>query len=106
MAEVESELALIHKWSSLLAEGSGSEGSETVENLERRRQGIVRKAKEYQSQLAQLDLKTANNALRISDLTRLQEQNRESEKEIRKKRKKVEAFRGLPAVSVIPIYLL
>ncbi|KAJ3898550.1 hypothetical protein F5879DRAFT_980136 [Lentinula edodes] len=33
----------------------------------------------------------------ISDLTRLQEQNKEREKEIRRKRKKVEAFRGLPA---------
>ncbi|KAE9388552.1 hypothetical protein BT96DRAFT_430975 [Gymnopus androsaceus JB14] len=97
LAEVESELTLIHKWSSVLAEGSGSENSETVENLERRRQGIVRKAKEYQSQLAQLDPKTMNNALCISDLTRLQEQNREREKEVRRKRKKVETFRGLPA---------
>jgi len=97
LAEVESELALIQKWSSLSAEESGSEASETAENIERRRQGIVRKAKEYQSQLARLDLKTANNALCISDLTRLQEQNRQREKKIREKRKKVEAFRGLPA---------
>ncbi|KAE9387939.1 hypothetical protein BT96DRAFT_451018 [Gymnopus androsaceus JB14] len=97
LAEVESELALIQKWSSLSAEESGSKASETAENIERRRQGIVRKAKEYQSQLARLDLKTANNALCISDLTRLQEQNRQREKKIREKRKKVEAFRGLPA---------
>lgn len=104
LAKLESELALIQKWSTLLAQGtvtSVSETLETVESLERRRQLIIRKAKEYQSQLAQLNPipNGAKTSPSVSDLTQLQEQNRDREKNIRKKRKRVEAFRGLPAVS-------
>ncbi|KAJ4485276.1 hypothetical protein J3R30DRAFT_3438425 [Lentinula aciculospora] len=103
LARLEAELALLRKWSSMPSEGepapettSGTE-TETVETLERRRQLIISKAREYQAQLAHLNASNALPDITISDLTSLQEQNKEREKEIRKKRKKVDAFRGLPA---------
>ncbi|KAH7881609.1 uncharacterized protein C8R40DRAFT_1078981 [Lentinula edodes] len=108
LAKLEAELALLRKWTvSLSGVTPESEtafetgaGTETAESLERRRQVIIRKAKEYQAQLVQLNSTNASSFstnVSISELTRLQEQNKEREKEIRRKRKKVEAFRGLPA---------
>ncbi|KAJ3925650.1 MAG: hypothetical protein NXY57DRAFT_906828 [Lentinula lateritia] len=108
LAKLEVELALLRKWTlSLIGETppgletSVEHGStETAESLERRRQAIIRKAKEYQAQLVQLNSTNPSSFstnVSISDLTRLQEQNKEREKEILRKRKKVEVFRGLPA---------
>ncbi|KIK65902.1 hypothetical protein GYMLUDRAFT_1027645 [Collybiopsis luxurians FD-317 M1] len=100
LAELEAEVDLLHEWSKSLTEQSEAESTqpaETAESLERRRQGIVRKAKEYQAQLALLNSATSSSAIRISDLTRLQQENKDREKEIRLKRKKVDAFHGLPA---------
>ncbi|KAJ3847192.1 hypothetical protein EV368DRAFT_88002 [Lentinula lateritia] len=111
LAKLEAELALLRKWTVSLS-GANPPGSETTsveivtgttetaESLERRRQVIIRKAKEYQAYLVQLNSTNPSSFsmdVSISDLTRLQEQNKEREKEIRRKRKKVEAFRGLPA---------
>ncbi|KAJ3884836.1 hypothetical protein GG344DRAFT_83442 [Lentinula edodes] len=111
LAKLEAELALLRKWTVSLS-GVTSPGletasvetvngtTETAESLERRRQVIIRKAKEYQAQIIQLNSTNPSSFsmnVSISDLTRLQEQNKEREKEIRLKRKKVEAFRGLPA---------
>ncbi|KAJ3803574.1 hypothetical protein F5876DRAFT_84993 [Lentinula aff. lateritia] len=103
LAKLEAEVALLRKWTVSLSEVTpGSEttsktriGTETAESLERRRQVIIRKAKEYQAQLVQLNSTNASSFstnVSISELTRLQEQNKEREKEIRRKRKKVEAF--------------
>ncbi|KAJ3768317.1 hypothetical protein FB446DRAFT_650617 [Lentinula raphanica] len=108
LAKLEVELALIRKWSSSMNQRStfsshqmGAEISETetAETLELRRQAIVRKAKEYQAELIRLNSTKASSSstnITISDLTLLQTSNTEREKEIRRKRKKVEAFRGLP----------
>ncbi|KAJ4476528.1 hypothetical protein C8R41DRAFT_845828 [Lentinula lateritia] len=100
LAKLEVELALLRKWTlSLIGETppgletSVEHGStETAESLERRRQAIIRKAKEYQAQLVQLNSTNPSSFstnVSISDLTRLQEQNKEREKEILRKRKKV-----------------
>ncbi|KAF5385601.1 hypothetical protein D9757_006743 [Collybiopsis confluens] len=100
VADLEAELALLHHWRESLGPASGAESkgsTETIEALERRRQVMIRKAKEYQTQLAQLEPATASSKIRISDLMQIQEQNKEREKEIRRKRKKLDAFRGLPA---------
>ncbi|KAJ3996478.1 hypothetical protein F5050DRAFT_1807686 [Lentinula boryana] len=106
LAKLEAELALLRKWSASLSEATsiseptvGTE-TETAEILERRRTVIIRKAKEYQAQLSHLNSTAASSCstdVTISDLARIQEQNKDREKEIRRKRKKVEAFRGLPA---------
>lgn len=102
MAGVEAELSLVSNWSESLTEGSDDQANDSTESLERQRQAVIRKAKEYQAQLAQLNAMSFSKSLSIigiSDLTRLQEQNKAREKDIRRKRKKIEAFRGLPAVS-------
>ncbi|KAJ3781828.1 hypothetical protein GGU10DRAFT_365474 [Lentinula aff. detonsa] len=105
LAKLEAELALLRKWSASLNEATsmseptvGTE-TETAEILERRRTVIIRKAKEYQAQLSRLNSTASSSStdVTISDLARIQEQNKDREKEIRRKRKKVEAFRGLPA---------
>ncbi|KAJ3796125.1 hypothetical protein GGU11DRAFT_164734 [Lentinula aff. detonsa] len=105
LAKLEAELALLRKWSASLNEATsipeptvGTE-METAEILERRRTVIIRKAKEYQAQLSRLNSTASSSStdVTISDLARIQEQNKDREKEIRRKRKKVEAFRGLPA---------
>ena len=108
--ELEAELDLLHVWSKSLTgqleADSSAQPAETAESLERRRQGIARKAKEYQAQLALLNSATSSSAIRISDLTRLQQHNKDGEKEIRLERKKVEAFRGLPAVGFVYILFI
>ncbi|KAJ4468521.1 hypothetical protein C8R41DRAFT_871200 [Lentinula lateritia] len=118
LAKLEAELALLRKWTVSLSEvtSPGLETTsvktgttETAESLERRRQAIIRKAKEYQAQLVQLNTTNPSSFstnVSISDLTRLQEQNKEREKEILRKRKKVKAFRGLPAVCSCPVFNL
>ncbi|KAJ3868046.1 hypothetical protein EV359DRAFT_33096 [Lentinula novae-zelandiae] len=120
LAKLEVELALLRKWSlSLIGEAppglettsvkTGTGTTETAESLERRRQVIIRKAKEYQAQLVQLNTTNPSSIfmnVSISDLTRLQEQDKEREKEILRKRKKVEAFRGLPTVRSCPVFNL
>ncbi|KAJ3720225.1 hypothetical protein DFJ43DRAFT_730176 [Lentinula guzmanii] len=103
LAKLEAELALLRKWSlneaTSMSEPTVGTEMETAEILERRRTVIIRKAKEYQAQLSRLNSATSSSStdVTISDLARIQEQNKDREKEIRRKRKKVEAFRGLPA---------
>ncbi|KAF9074065.1 hypothetical protein BDP27DRAFT_1317937 [Rhodocollybia butyracea] len=99
LAGVEAELSLIKKSSESLIDGSIDQNTETAESLERQRQAIVRKAKEYQAQLAQLNSMSPPESLStvISDLEQLQDRNKEREQAIRRKRKRIEAFRGLPA---------
>ncbi|KAJ3973382.1 hypothetical protein EV361DRAFT_796310 [Lentinula raphanica] len=99
LAKLEVELALIRKWSASMNQRTEMSETETAETLELRRQAIVRKAKEHQAELIRLNSTKASSSstnITISDLALLQTSNAEREKEIRRKRKKVEAFRGLP----------
>ncbi|KAG6872083.1 hypothetical protein C0995_013227 [Termitomyces sp. Mi166 len=73
---------------------------ESAVMLERRKENLVRKAKEYHEELKTI-LKSMPEAPHIT-VTRLQEQekkNKAKEQELRAKRVKIKAFKGLPPVS-------
>ena len=91
--EIEHEKKLFDSWKCQLDNTTHS-----ADLLERRRQTLHKKAKEYTQQLSQITLEEPS--VTISDLRAQETRNRETEERIRVKRAKLEAFQGLPPVSV------
>ncbi|KII86304.1 hypothetical protein PLICRDRAFT_143931 [Plicaturopsis crispa FD-325 SS-3] len=95
LASVRHEEQLITKWTDVLQ--ADQETGETASSLERRKEAMIKKAKEYQR-----ELETLKNAMpyeptvTISDLMAQQARIRQKEQELKVKRAKVKAFQGLP----------
>ncbi|KAG6807579.1 hypothetical protein H0H93_001421, partial [Arthromyces matolae] len=89
------EQRLVDKWDRVLKEQEKEE--ENAVTIERRKEHLARKAKEYHKELKAL-LKTMPEAPRIT-VTRLKEQEKKNKnklQELQAKRSKIKAFNGLP----------
>ncbi|KAG5649643.1 hypothetical protein H0H81_002723 [Sphagnurus paluster] len=100
--ELQTHLATTRFEVRLLAQGTEALDAEHAKGenaavLERRREDLVRKAKEYHEELKSI-LKTMPDApaVTVSCLTEQQARNRAREQELKAKRAKVKAFKGLP----------
>ncbi|KAF9463156.1 hypothetical protein BDZ94DRAFT_640663 [Collybia nuda] len=72
-------------------------GGETSEMLDRRREALLKKAKEYHKELDSLLANMpAAPPVTVSKLTKQQEKNKLKEQELKTKRAKIKAFQGLP----------
>ncbi|KAG5725414.1 hypothetical protein E4T56_gene4170 [Termitomyces sp. T112] len=95
LAATKYEQRLVEKWNTILETQEKEEESAVI--LERRKEDLVRKAKEYHEELKTV-LKNMPEAPRIT-VTRLKEQekkNKTKEQVLRAKRAKIKAFKGLP----------
>ncbi|KAF8060811.1 hypothetical protein FPV67DRAFT_1511644 [Lyophyllum atratum] len=95
LASTGHEQRLVDKWTTRLK--AEQEAGESAAMLERRKEDLVRKAKEYHEEL-KIVLKTMPDAPRVT-VTRLTEQenrNKAKEQELKAKRAKLKAFKGLP----------
>ncbi|GLB36766.1 hypothetical protein LshimejAT787_0310530 [Lyophyllum shimeji] len=95
LASTRHEQRLVDKWAMRL-EVEQAEG-QSAPMLERRKEDLMRKAKEYHEDLKAV-LKTMPDAPRVT-VTRLTEQenrNKAKEQELKAKRAKIKAFKGLP----------
>ncbi|KAJ3571966.1 hypothetical protein NP233_g3404 [Leucocoprinus birnbaumii] len=93
-----SDLNATHKvrWKERL--GSELFLSETSASIERKRENLIRKAKELNKELATvLEETTESPATTITQLAKQQEKNVRKEQELREKRTKRRAYQGLPA---------
>ena len=68
--------------------------------LERKRQALLKKAREYKHELESIKLE--DPPVTVSDLSAQQDRNKETEERIRQKRTKLNIFQGLPPVSAQP----
>ncbi|KAF9455657.1 hypothetical protein BDZ94DRAFT_1230698 [Collybia nuda] len=95
LASMKSEQQLIDKWrAEMEREGYGGE---TSEMLDRRREALLKKAKEYHKELDSLLANMpAAPPVTVSKLTKQQEKNKLKEQELKTKRAKIKAFQGLP----------
>ncbi|RDB27279.1 hypothetical protein Hypma_004295 [Hypsizygus marmoreus] len=89
------EQLLIDKWTISLEKDQ--ETGETPAVLERRREGLLKKAKEYHKELtAVMALMPTPPSVTVTRLTEQQSTNKLKEQELKAKRAKVKAFQGLP----------
>ncbi|KAL0567665.1 hypothetical protein V5O48_014329 [Marasmius crinis-equi] len=95
LAAVEHEYRLLDRWKShfddILYSNPG-EGS--PELLERRRQALSKKAKEYKREHDSIKLE--DTPVTVSDLSAQQARNKETEEKVRQKRAKLKVYQGLP----------
>ncbi|KAK1221333.1 hypothetical protein PQX77_015853 [Marasmius sp. AFHP31] len=70
---------------------------DSPELLERKRQALLKKAREYKRELE--NIKLEDPPVTVSDLSAQQDRNKETEERIRQKRAKLKVFQGLPPVS-------
>ncbi|KAI5885070.1 uncharacterized protein SCHCODRAFT_02645013 [Schizophyllum commune H4-8] len=94
LAEMKHEERLISKWKLTMNE-EYPDGEDSRAVL-RRRDAVLRKAKEYKTELDQLQAETPQSpSVTIGDLATQQEANRQREHAMKTKRAKLKAFQGL-----------
>ncbi|KAG6809467.1 hypothetical protein H0H92_016123 [Tricholoma furcatifolium] len=96
LASVRFEQRLVDKWDATLVEAE-EEAIEGATMMERRKEDLMRKAKEYHEEL-KLIQKSTPEPPRVT-VTRLKEQekrNKAMEQELKAKRAKIKAYKGLP----------
>ncbi|KJA20828.1 hypothetical protein HYPSUDRAFT_766628 [Hypholoma sublateritium FD-334 SS-4] len=98
MASLEHESQLIAHWNVILTPGSSASlYPEVAAVLERRKEAIVRKAKEYHQTLGTLmGEEPLNVSVTITQLVAQKEKNQTRERELKEKRAKLKVFQGLP----------
>ncbi|KAJ8089013.1 hypothetical protein PM082_014261 [Marasmius tenuissimus] len=93
LAMVEHEQRLLNGWKLHFDEALLSDEN-SPELLERKRQALLKKAKEYKRELE--NIKLEDPPVTVSDLSAQQDRNKETEERIRQKRAKLKVFQGLP----------
>ncbi|KAF5376875.1 hypothetical protein D9615_007248 [Tricholomella constricta] len=96
LAATRVEQRLLAKWNSALEADRGDEqGSAAM--IERRKEDLVRKAKEYHEELkAVLKAMPDTPPVSVARLTEQENRNKTREQELKTKRAKIKAFKGLP----------
>lgn len=94
-----------YSWNQVLTPGSST--SENIATLERKRDAMLKKAKEYHRELAVAAKEDPVDVpISLEQLISQKEKNVAREKEVNKKRAKLETFQGLPPVrSFILLFL-
>ncbi|TRM62811.1 hypothetical protein BD626DRAFT_41282 [Schizophyllum amplum] len=94
LAEMKHEERLIEKWKTTLTEDYPD--GENAQTILRRRDAVLRKAKEYKNELDRLKAQAPDPpTVTIGDIARQQEANKEREQAMKTKRAKLKAFQGL-----------
>jgi len=95
LASLRHEQFLVDKWTTTMEREE--ETGESIATLERRREGLLKKAKEYHKELDTLlaDMPSAT-PVTVTQLVKQQEKNRLKEQQLQEKRAKIKAFQGLP----------
>lgn len=103
LASINHEYHLIKHWNKTLIPGpSNGSNMETAATLERRRETLIKKAKEYHKELESLLIEEPLQvSTTVSQLFEQKEKNQIRERELKEKRVKIKAFQGLPPVSII-----
>ncbi|TFK28413.1 hypothetical protein FA15DRAFT_60231 [Coprinopsis marcescibilis] len=100
LAYLKHQNGLLEHWMKVLQEDPSFDGasgsSEKPEALERRREALLRKAREYHNDLESILAHSQVPPVTINRMLRKQEKNRQLESEIKIKRAKIKAFQGLP----------
>lgn len=94
LASTKHELQLISHWNETIKSGQSSE--ENTASIERRREVLLKKAKEYHKELEAAMAEMPEPRVTVTQLIKQQEKNKLLEQEIEIKRAKVAAFQGLP----------
>ncbi|KAF9527125.1 hypothetical protein CPB83DRAFT_907928 [Crepidotus variabilis] len=94
---LQAELRLINHWNQVLVPGSSESLLEAPSTLERRRDAMLKKAKEYHRELEALAARQPLNIpVSLGQLLLQKESNVSKEKEMKEKRARLQAFHGLP----------
>jgi len=98
LASIKYEYHLIKHWNKTLIPGpSNSSNMETAATLERRRETLIKKAKEYHKELESLLIEEPLQvSTTVGQLLEQKEKNQIRERELKEKRAKIKAFQGLP----------
>ncbi|KAF8816606.1 hypothetical protein BYT27DRAFT_7181417 [Phlegmacium glaucopus] len=101
LASIKHEYHLIEHWNKTLIPGPSNTSStanmETAPTLERRRETLIKKAKEYHKELESLLVEEPLQvSITVSQLLEQKEKNQVRERELKEKRAKIRAFQGLP----------
>ncbi|PPQ95762.1 hypothetical protein CVT26_015849, partial [Gymnopilus dilepis] len=98
LASLKHECNLLKHWNEIMIPASqNSLYPEAATTLERRRESLVKKAKEYHRELEALRTEEPLNApVTISQYLSQKEKNYALEREIKRKKAKLDAFQGLP----------
>ncbi|KDR68792.1 hypothetical protein GALMADRAFT_256644 [Galerina marginata CBS 339.88] len=98
LASLKHERDLLAHWNEVLSPGSSSSlNPETAATIERRREALVKKAKECHRELeTMLAEEPLEISVTVSQLLAQKEKNQAKEREIKEKRTKLKAFQGLP----------
>ncbi|KAG2001916.1 hypothetical protein CC2G_001517 [Coprinopsis cinerea AmutBmut pab1-1] len=87
---------LLEHWRKTLQEPGSSTSEESSEDLERRRESLLRSAREYHKELEALIAQSHPPKVTITALLQQQEKNRKLARDIKDKKAKIRTFQGLP----------